>query len=41
MEFYEDLEDLTRAEQRLLDLLAGRDELVTLEELKAEYGLET
>lgn len=36
----EDLEDLYLAEQRLVDLHAGKSDTVSLDELMARYGLE-
>jgi RHH-type transcriptional regulator, rel operon repressor / antitoxin RelB len=38
-EHLEDLEDLYLAEQRLLDLRAGRSKTVPLEEVMKRYGL--
>ena len=36
-----DLEDLYLAEQRLLDLRAGKSQTMPLEDVMARYGLET
>jgi len=36
-----DLEDLYLAEQRLLDLRAGKSRTVSLEDVMARYGLES
>ena len=38
-EHLEDLEDLYLAEQRLIDIQAGRSQPVPLEEVMARYGL--
>jgi RHH-type transcriptional regulator, rel operon repressor / antitoxin RelB len=37
----EDLEDLYLAEQRLIDIRAGRSDTVALEEVMKRYGLES
>jgi RHH-type rel operon transcriptional repressor/antitoxin RelB len=37
----EDLEDLYLAEQRLIDIRAGRSDAVALEEVMKRYGLES
>ena len=39
-EHLDDLEDLYLAEQRLIDLQAGRSETVPLEELMKRYGMD-
>ena len=40
LEYLEDMEDLYLAEQRLIDLRAGRSETVPLEEVMERYGME-
>ena len=40
-EHLEDLEDLYLAEQRLIEIQAGRSQAVPLEEVMARYGLES
>lgn len=40
VEHIEDLEDLYLAEQRLVDLRAGKSDTVSLDELMKRYGLE-
>ena len=40
-EHLEDLEDLYLAEQRLIEIQAGRSQSVPLEEVMASYGLES
>ncbi|MCS6785407.1 MAG: DUF6290 family protein [Thiobacillaceae bacterium] len=40
LEYLDDLEDLYLAEQRLIDLRAGRSDTVPLEEVMRRYGLE-
>ena len=40
-EHLDDLEDLYLAEQRLIDIQAGRSQTVPLEEVMARYGLES
>lgn len=40
LEHLDDLEDLYLAEQRLLDIRAGRAQTVPLEDLMKRYGLE-
>ncbi len=40
-EHLEDLEDLYLAEQRLIEIQAGRSQSVPLEEVMARYGLES
>ena len=40
LEHLDDLEDLYLAEQRLVDIRAGRSETVPLEEVMKRYGLE-
>lgn len=40
LEHLDDLEDLYLAEQRLLDLRAGRTQTVPLDDLMKRYGLE-
>ena len=40
LEHLDDLEDLYLAEQRLLDIRAGRTQTVPLEDLMKRYGLE-
>lgn len=40
LEHLDDLEDLYLAEQRLIDLRAGRSQTVPLEEVMKRYGLE-
>ena len=39
-EHLDDLEDLYLAEQRLIDIRAGKSECVPLEEVMTHYGLE-
>lgn len=39
-EYIDDLEDLYLAEQRLIDIRAGRSKTVSLEEVMKRYGLE-
>ena len=39
-EHLDDLEDLSLAEQRLIDIRAGKSEIVPLEEVMKRYGLE-
>jgi RHH-type rel operon transcriptional repressor/antitoxin RelB len=39
-EYLEDLEDLYLAEQRLIDIRAGRTQTVPLEEVMKQYGME-
>jgi RHH-type transcriptional regulator, rel operon repressor / antitoxin RelB len=39
-EHIDDLEDLFLAEQRLIDIRAGRSKTVSLEEVMKRYGLE-
>lgn len=39
-EHIDDLEDLYLAEQRLIDIRAGRSKTVSLEEVMKRYGLE-
>ncbi|MGD9686715.1 MAG: DUF6290 family protein [Desulfobacter sp.] len=41
LEHLDDLEDLYLAEQRLIDIRAGREETVPLEEVMKRYGLES
>lgn len=40
LEHLDDLEDLYLAEQRLLDIRAGRTQTVPLEDMMKRYGLE-
>ncbi|NLY26127.1 MAG: TraY domain-containing protein [Alcaligenaceae bacterium] len=40
LEHLDDLEDLYLAEQRLLDIRAGRSQTVPLEEVMKRYGME-
>ncbi len=40
LEHLDDLEDLYLAEQRLLDIRAGRSQTVSLEEVMKRYGME-
>lgn len=40
LEHLDDLEDLYLAEQRLIDIRAGRSKTVSLEEVMKRYGLE-
>jgi RHH-type rel operon transcriptional repressor/antitoxin RelB len=40
LEHLDDLEDLYLAEQRLLDIRAGRTQTIPLEDLMKRYGLE-
>ena len=40
-EHLDDLEDLYLAEQRLIDIRAGKSETVPLEEVMKRYGLES
>ena len=40
LEHLDDLEDVYLAEQRLLDLRAGKTQTVTLEDVMKRYGLE-
>jgi RHH-type rel operon transcriptional repressor/antitoxin RelB len=40
LEHLDDLEDLYFAEQRLIDIRAGKTETVPLEELMKRYGME-
>ena len=40
LEHLDDLEDLYLAEQRLIDIRAGRDETVALEAVMQRYGME-
>lgn len=40
LEHLDDLEDLYLAEQRLIDIRAGRSETVPLEEVMKRYGME-
>ena len=40
LEHLDDLEDLYLAEQRLIDIRAGRSDTVSLEEVMKRYGLE-
>lgn len=40
LEHLDDLEDLYLAEQRLIDIRAGKTETVPLEEVMKRYGLE-
>ena len=40
-EHLEDLEDVYLAEQRLIEIQAGRSQAVPLEEVMARYGLES
>lgn len=39
-EHLEDLEDLYLAEQRMIDIRAGRTQMVPLEEVMKRYGME-
>ena len=41
LEHLDDLEDLYLAEQRLIDIRAGRSETVPLEEVMKRYGMES
>lgn len=41
LEHLDDLEDLYLAEQRLIDIRAGKEETVPLEEVMKRYGLES
>jgi len=41
LEHLDDLEDLYLAEQRLIDIRAGKSETVPLEEVMKRYGLES
>ncbi|MEO1767944.1 type II toxin-antitoxin system RelB family antitoxin [Thiobacter aerophilum] len=40
LEYLDDLEDLYLAEQRLIDLRAGKTQTVPLEEVMKRYGME-
>lgn len=40
LEYLDDLEDLYLAEQRLIDIRAGRSQTVPLEDVMKRYGLE-
>lgn len=40
LEYLDDLEDLYLAEQRLIDLRAGKTKAVPLEEVMKRYGME-
>lgn len=40
LEYLDDLEDLYLAEQRLIDIRAGKTKTVPLEEVMRKYGLE-
>ncbi|HMQ97292.1 MAG TPA: TraY domain-containing protein [Candidatus Nanoperiomorbaceae bacterium] len=40
LEHLDDLEDLYLAEQRLIDIRAGRDQTVSLEAVMQRYGME-
>ena len=40
LEYLDDLEDLYLAEQRLIDIRAGKSQTVPLEEVMERYGLE-
>lgn len=40
LEYLDDLEDLYLAEQRLIDIRAGKTQTVPLEEVMRKYGLE-
>ena len=40
LEYLDDLEDLYLAEQRLIDIQAGKSQAVPLEEVMERYGLE-
>ncbi|MCB1794298.1 MAG: TraY domain-containing protein [Candidatus Competibacteraceae bacterium] len=40
LEHLDDLEDLYLAEQRLIDIRAGRDETMSLEAVMQRYGME-
>lgn len=37
----EDLEDISVAEQRLIEIRAGKSKLIPIEELAKEYGLDS
>jgi RHH-type rel operon transcriptional repressor/antitoxin RelB len=39
LEYIEDLEDLYLAEQRLIEIRAGRTETIPLEDVMKKYGL--
>jgi RHH-type rel operon transcriptional repressor/antitoxin RelB len=39
LNYLDDLEDIALAEQRLVDLAAGRTETISLEKVMAKYGL--
>jgi len=41
LEHLDDLEDLYLAEQRLIDIRAGKEETVPLEEVMKRYGMES
>ena len=41
LEHLDDLEDLYLAEERLIELRAGRTQTVSLEEVMKRYGMET
>ena len=41
LEHLDDLEDLYLAEQRLIDIRAGRSQTVPLEEVMKRYGMES
>lgn len=41
LEHLDDLEDLYLAEQRLIDIRAGKEKTVPLEEVMKRYGLES
>ncbi len=40
LEYLEDLEDFYIAEQRMLDIQAGRSKTIPLEEVMKQYGME-